>query len=193
MGHDRLQPLFQRGIFAFVFIATFMCCAGVARAGDIFPAGHAAMQAGMPVDGIQDIIQAKGMVSNGVLSIEIDRNDIRDVHLRGVPILPSFEINGTLNFQSIGNGQVAMNSDLCVKENEIDPFIDQLLEHGIAFQAEHQHFYDFDPRDIGCLYNQETMEFPQLFFSHEFKVGNSLELAKEMRKGLDHNESVPGG
>ncbi len=28
--------------------------------------------------------------------------------------------------------------------------------------------------DIGCLYNRETEEHPQLFFSHRFKTGNPL-------------------
>ena len=36
-----------------------------------------------------------------------------------------------------------------------------------------------------CLYNQETGEKPQLYFSHQFKVGNAYELAKEIRRGLE--------
>jgi len=38
--------------------------------------------------------------------------------------------------------------------------------------------------DIGCLYNQETGEQPQLYFSHQFKTGDSIELAHEIRSGL---------
>ena len=33
--------------------------------------------------------------------------------------------------------------------------------------------------DIGCLYNQETAELPQLYFSHDFKTGDPYELAEE--------------
>lgn len=260
---------------------------------------------------IESIIDAKGSVSNGVFSIGIDRDDIEHVTLKGVHILPSFEINGDLVFQSLGGRQVAMNSDMCLKSDEIDPFIDQLLAHNIVFQAEHQHFYDFEPIvwfihfravgdaatiakgckaalnvtstpfpqappakpstplpaheigrilgaapsvgsngvvtyqipraesivlggvrinpylnvsapvsfqpldggkscaavpdfnfvasevmkvmrlmrgrgwDIGCLYNQETDEQPQLFFSHQFKTGEPLQLAREIRAGFD--------
>jgi hypothetical protein len=43
--------------------------------------------------------------------------------------------------------------------------------------------------DIGCLYNQETEEHPQLYFSHQFKVGDPYKLAAEVRKGLDHMNS----
>ena len=37
----------------------------------------------------------------------------------------------------------------------------------------------------GCLYNQETDEQPQLYFSHMLKVGDPYELAREVRKALD--------
>lgn len=260
---------------------------------------------------IEEIIQAQGKVSSGVFTIAVDRDDISDVTLHGVPITPSFQINGALNFQKVDGGRVFMNSDMALKGSEIDPFIDQLLRHDIVFQAEHQHFYDFSPLvwfihfraagapqaiargvkaalnvtstpfpqtspqnpttplpaeqlgdilggsvsvgaggvvtvdvpredaiilgghrinpylnvqtstvfqpygggqnaaaapdfgmsaseiqsvigvmrgqgwDIGCLYNQETDEQPQLFFSHNFKTGNAVELAREIRKGLD--------
>jgi uncharacterized protein DUF1259 len=39
--------------------------------------------------------------------------------------------------------------------------------------------------DIGCLYNQETQEQPQLFFSHQIKTGDPYQLAQEVRAGLD--------
>ncbi len=260
---------------------------------------------------IENIIEAQGMVSDGVFSIEIDREDIPNVTLRGVPIKPSFQVNGTLYFQSLGRNSVFMNSDLALKASEIDPFLDQLLMHNIVFQAEHQHFYDFSPLvwfihfraagdpiaiargvkaalnvtstpfpqsppsnpttplpadeighilgaspqigadgvvtyevpraepirlggvrinpylnvstpisfepleggriaaavpdygmiaseinpvvermrkqgwDIGCLYNQETDEHPQLYFSHQFKTGDPIQLAHEIRSGLN--------
>jgi hypothetical protein len=259
---------------------------------------------------IETIVDARGSIQGGVLQIEIDRDDIRDVKLRGTQIFPSFEINGALNFQSLGGNRVAMNSDLCLKSDELNPLIDQLLKHDIVFQAEHQHFYDFDPIvwfihfravgdaetiargckaalnvtstpfpqappknpetplpaaqigkiigatpsvgakgvvslqvpradqivlggihvnpylnvsmpiafqpldggraaavpdfgmvaseiqplvrkmrdrdwDIGCLYNQETDEHPQLFFSHQFKTGDPIQLAREIREGLN--------
>ncbi len=264
---------------------------------------------------IEQIIQAQGMFSNGVFSIEVDRNDITNVTLRGVPIKPAFEINGNLSFQKLDDDNFVMNSDLALKGDELDPFIDQLLAHDIVFQAEHQHFYDFDPLvwfihfrkagdpldiargvkaalnvtstpfpqtsptnpttplpadelgeilgasptvgadgvvnfnvpredpitlggirinpylnvaapiafqpyggdqnaaavvdfamiaseindvmstmrrkswDIGCLYNQETDEQPQLYFSHQFKTGNALDLAREIRDGLNRTDS----
>ena len=43
--------------------------------------------------------------------------------------------------------------------------------------------------DIGCLYNQETDEQPQLFFSHQFKTGDPYDLAREIRRGLDQTST----
>jgi hypothetical protein len=40
---------------------------------------------------------------------------------------------------------------------------------------------------IGCLYNQETDEHPQPYFSHTV---NAIELAHEIRRGLDQTNSV---
>ncbi len=264
---------------------------------------------------IQEIIQAQGKVSDGVLSIEIDRDDLPNVRKGNVPIKPAFEINGNLAFQGIGGDRVIFNGDMALEHDELDPFIDRLLAHDLVFQAEHQHFYDLSPMvwfihfrmagdgiqiakaiksalsvtstpfpqmspvnpktplpadelgriigappsigssgvvtfevprkealrlgglpispylnvattiafeplgggehaaaapdygllasevnhvvrfsrkhgwDIGCLYNQETDEHPQLYFSHHFKTGNSIELAKEIRGALNLTNS----
>ena len=46
--------------------------------------------------------------------------------------------------------------------------------------------------DIGCLYNQETGETPQLYFSHDFKTGDPYALAREVRAGLNPHEQPVG-
>lgn len=271
----------------------------------------------MPVAKMEQALHAKGSLIHGVLAVDIDRTDIRNVHIHGVPIKPAFEINGDLDFQPLGHNRVFFNGDLAFKPNELDPFISALLRNGLVFQAEHQHMYDYNPLvwfvhlrakgnpvkiaralynsmrvtatplpqappkhpktslntnrlrkmlhgydaevgdngvvtvyvgyrnpifidgvrvmpetniatnvafeplnksgskvavisdfgmlanqvdalvstmrkmswDIGCLYNQETDEHPQLFFSHEYKVGNPYTLAAQVRKGLNHTNS----
>ncbi len=278
---------------------------------------RAAATATLPVERIESIMQLKGSAINGVLSLGVDRNDIDNVTLHGVPIDPSFEINGEFDFQPLGGGRAFENGDLPVKPDEINPVIDAILAHGLTFQAEHQHMYDFspivwfihvrgkgnaiklaeglhavleatstplpqappkDPKtplnvdrlksilhgydaevgdngvvtvyvarrnpifiggirvnpatniatnvafeplngsgteaaavpdygmqaneitpvmaearshgwDIGCLYNQETDEHPQLFFSHQFKTGDPYVLAQEIRASLDRMNS----
>lgn len=119
---------------------------------------------------IEQIFQAQGTIADGLLSFEIDRNDIPNATLRGVPIKPAFQVNGNLYFQDLGGGRAVMNSDLALKGNEIDPFIDQLLLHDIAFQAEHQHFYDLDPL---------------VWFIHFRAAGNPIQIARGIKAALN--------
>jgi hypothetical protein len=285
--------------------------AGAVAAGvPLLTAGPAMAATGsLPVTEIESILRAQGTVSDGVLNIQIDRDDIPDVTKDGVPVRPAFEINGNLVFQPAPGG-VMMNGDLCFKPDELNPAIDAMISHGLVWQAEHQHLYglspmvwfmhmrghgparqvaeacaavlaatstplpqgppknagtpldvsrletiigapatvgsdgivsfqlpqrepitlggmrispflnvstpvDFEPLDgdtavvvpdfgmlagqvedvarimrrqgwqLNCLYNQETDEFPQLYFSHQWKVGNAYQLAAEVRRGLE--------
>jgi Domain of Unknown Function (DUF1259) len=86
-----------------------------------------------------------GTVTDGVLRVGIERDDINNVTVHGVPIKPSFEINGELDFQPLGGGHAFMIGDLAVKGGEINGVIDTILANGLMFQAEHQHLYDFTP------------------------------------------------
>jgi hypothetical protein len=270
----------------------------------------------LPTAEIEKIMRAQGTVSNGVLNIEIDRDDIANVTKDGVPVKPGFEINGNFCFQAAPGG-VIMNGDLAFKPGELDPAIDAMIAHGLTWQAEHQHLFgltpmvwfmhmrghgtarqvaegcaavlaatsvplpqappkhpttpldvkrleriigssatvgsdgvvsfqiprreritlggvrispylnvytpvDFEPLggdraavvpdfgltagevnrvarmmrgqgwELDCLYNQETDECPQLYFSHQWKVGNAYTLAAEVRRGLEQTNVVLG-
>lgn len=279
----------------------------------VSPAGRGAL----PVTRIEKTLGASGSMSNGVLTIGIDRNDINNVRLGNIPIKPSFQVNGEIDFQPLGHGQALMNGDFPFKPSELDTALSTMVSNHITFQAEHQHMYDFSPMvwfmhfrargnavriahemrnvinttstplpqstppnpptplnvnrlkrmlhgydaevsdsgvvtvyvarrnpvfidglkvnpatniatnvsfeplnssgtraavvpdfamqaqeinrvvgtmrsmnwDIGCLYNQETGESPQLYFSHEFKTGDPYELAREVRNGLNHTNA----
>jgi Domain of Unknown Function (DUF1259) len=278
---------------------------------------HSSADRRLPIDAIQRALHAQGSVTDGVLRVGIERNDIPNVTIHGVPIKPSFEINGELTFQPLRGGRALMNGDLALKGSEVNGVIDAIISNGLVFQAEHQHLYDFEPIvwfihirgkgdpvklaqalykvlkatstplpqappanpstplnpdrlknmlhgfavdvgsdgvvtvyvarrnpiyidgvrvnpaaniatnvafeplnnsgteaavvpdfgmvagevnrvigtmrrqgwDIGCLYNQETDEHPQLFFSHDFKVGDPYALAQEVRNGLNQTNS----
>ncbi len=93
------------------------------------------------------------MVVDGVLDIEIEREDLHVIQrIPGdgtVPFKPAWENKGDFFFQSLGNGQAILNGDFGgLLPEEIDPFIDKLLEGGLIFQALHQHFYDLLPIQV---------------------------------------------
>jgi hypothetical protein len=317
-GASRRQVLRMGGMAAGSLVAAgpLLASAGNAAAATRSVTGTGG-PAGLPVAEIESIIRAKGTVSNGVLNIEIDRDDLPHVTKAGVPVKPAFEINGNLCFQQLHDGSVMFNGDLAFKAEELNPAISQLIKHGLTWQALHQHLFGLEPmvwfmhmrgrgsarqlahalaatlavtstplpqappahpstpldvkrlskiigvpgtvggsgvvgfevprRDpitldgvrvspylniytsvdfqplggdravvvpdfgqlagevgrvatvmqaqgwqIDCLYNQETGEQPQLYFSHHFKVGNAYQLAREVRRGLDQTDVTPG-
>jgi hypothetical protein len=279
-----------------------------------YPAALDSRAESLPVEEIESIIKVQGTVSNGVLGLQIDRDDIPNVTKHGVPVKPGFEINGNIFFQPAPGG-VMMNGDLCFKPGEMNRVIDAMIRHGLTWQAQHQHLFglkpmvwfmhfrghggarriaegcaamlaatstplpqappknpttplnvprleriigapatvgsdgvvsfqiprreqiilggvpispflnvstpvDFEPLggdtavavpdfgmvsgeindvacvmrhqgwELNCLYNQETNEHPQLYFSHQFKVGNAYQLAAEVRRGLERTSVV---
>lgn len=124
----------------------------------------------LPAERIQEIVQAQGTVTKGVLSIDIARDDIGDVKgPLGVTFTPAFEIDGTLTFQPLGDHRAFFNGDLPLKAQETNPFIDALIANGLVFQAFHQHYDDMSP---------------QIWFIHWRGVGEPLKLARAVHDVL---------
>jgi hypothetical protein len=123
----------------------------------------------LPKRAMNAAMQLQGTMSNGVFGYSFDRTDINNVTLHGVPIEPSFEINGAMDFQPLGGGRAFLNGDLPVTTNAIDQTISTILRNGLTFQAEHQHFYDFSP---------------MVWFIHVRGKGNALSLARRVHRVL---------
>jgi hypothetical protein len=124
----------------------------------------------LPAKQIEQIIQADGTVSKGVLGISIERPDIGGVTgPQGVMFTPSFELHGDLYFQPLGGRLAFFNGDLALLPGEVDPVIDAILTNGLAFQALHQHFYDLSP---------------EVWFIHLRGRGDALTLARAVRNVL---------
>ena len=93
------------------------------------------------------------------------------ITLGGIHINPYLNVETPIVFQPLGDGQeAAAVPDFGMIASEINDVIGVMRRQGW---------------DIGCLYNQETDENPQLYFSHHFKTGNAVALAREIRRGLD--------
>jgi hypothetical protein len=131
---------------------------------------HKPEQGGLPADQIQQIVQAEGTVTHGVLSIDIEREDIGDVSgPLGVTFTPAFEIDGTLTFQPLGHRDAFFNGDIALKPEEAQGVIDAIIANGLIFQAFHQHYI-------------ETM--PNVWFIHFRGEGDALELATAVHNVL---------
>jgi hypothetical protein len=105
------------------------------------------------------------------VTVTIPRRDT--ITLGGHRISPELGVSTSVQFQPLGAGLAAVVPDFSMTSHEADPVLRTMREQGWL---------------IGCLYNQETDEHPQLFFSHNFKKGHAVTLAHEVRRGLDHTD-----
>jgi hypothetical protein len=111
---------------------------------------------------------------DGVVTVSVPRRD--QITIGGVKAKPEANISTVIEFEPLDKGkQAAAVPDFAMEAGEIDKVTS--LMRGMGW-------------DIGCLYNQETAEQPQLYFSHQLKTGDPYKLAGEIRKGLDRMNST---
>lgn len=130
------------------------------------PLVHAASadHTSLPVKQIEQIMETNNAtVMDGVLTVELNRNDLHVVGPHGIPFKPAWELNGEFHFQPLGNGRALLNGDFPVLPQEANRFIDKLFEGGLVFQAFHQHFFGLQP---------------MVFFIHFRGIGDPLQLAR---------------
>ncbi|MBW4023809.1 MAG: DUF1259 domain-containing protein [Proteobacteria bacterium] len=107
---------------------------------------------------------------HGVLEVDVDLG--RSISLGGVTVSPDLNIATNIFFQPLDKHgkQALVVPDFGMVAKEINPVLQKMRAQGWR---------------IGCLYNQETDENPQLYWSHMWKVGAPEQLAQEIRNGLD--------
>lgn len=82
---------------------------------------------------------------HGVLTISMDRKDLKSMLPGNVPVTPGVLLNAAYYFQSVGSGKAIMNGNICLKLSETQPFIQALIKSGLTVQAFHQHLPDMSP------------------------------------------------
>ena len=153
-----------------ILVRSFVAIICLVGAGRFCLAEDAAgKESSLPQDQIEKIIEAKGEVNDGVLDIELPRKDIAEVQgPDGMTLTPDFEVSGEVLFQSTADGKAFLNGDIPLREKEVNPFIDALLNHGLVFQAFHQH----------------VPTKPQIWFVHFRGTGDPVELATSIKAAL---------
>ncbi|MBV8094220.1 MAG: DUF1259 domain-containing protein [Acetobacteraceae bacterium] len=115
--------------------------------------------------------------SDGVVMVNIPRRN--KIILDDINIDPTLYVPTAVDFEQIqpssGSATVAVSPDFSMVGDEINPVMRVMRS------------LDWK---VHCLYNQETEERPQLFFSHQLKIGNDpYALAREVRAALDQTNS----
>src|SRR5438132_848637 len=134
----------------------------------------------MPSD-YRDVLKTldrKGDFKAGVLKVNIPRVDLK-MTIQGVPTPTPFGFGGWVSLTKASDGMDAMMGDLVLLQDEVNPVMSALLEHGLEVTALHNHFFWDEPR---------------VFYMHVHGHGEATELANEIKPALDligHGSQAP--
>jgi hypothetical protein len=110
-----------------------------------------------------------GDFKDGVFRVNIPRNDLR-VTIGQRPAPTAFGFGGWLALTKGDRGQDVMMGDLMLTQNEVNPVMSALLDHGLEVTALHNDFF---------------WEEPRIFFMHVHGVGPAAELSKHVKPAID--------
>lgn len=113
-----------------------------------------------------------------VLKVNIPRSDLH-VTIAGQSTPTPFGFGGWVAMTKGDGGSEVLMGDLVLTQEEVNPVLSALLDHGIEVTALHNHFFSEEPR---------------LFYMHVHGHGEALNLARAIKPALDligHISSAP--
>ncbi len=125
----------------------------------------------MPAD-YQQVLATLGRQGDfkaNVLKVNVPRNDL-SVTVAGVKTPTPFGFGGWVAFTKGANAEDVMMGDLVLTQDEVNPVMSALLDHGIDVTALHNHFFWDEPR---------------MFYMHVHGHGAAADLAARLKPALD--------
>jgi hypothetical protein len=104
-----------------------------------------------------------------VLKVNVPRNDLK-VTIAGQSTPTPFGFGGWVAMTKGDTGVEVLMGDLVLSQDEVNPVMSALLEHGIEVTALHNHFF---------------FEEPRLFYMHVHGHGDAMNLARSIKPALD--------
>ncbi len=135
---------------------------------------------------VLSILGKKGDYKEHVLKVNIPRNDLK-VTVAGVQTPTPFGFGGWVALTKGDHDMDVAMGDLVLLEDEVNPVMSALLDHGLEVTALHNHFF---------------WENPRIFYMHVHGHGKAAELAQQLKPALDlighmgatpHTELTPTG
>jgi hypothetical protein len=115
------------------------------------------------------IVGKSGDYKANVLKVNIPRNDLH-MKVAGVALPTPFGFGGWFAMTKGDAGHDVLMGDLVLTQEEVNPVMSALLEHGLEVTALHNHFFWDDPR---------------VFYMHVHGHGQAVDLANEIKPALD--------
>ena len=124
----------------------------------------------MPTDyaAFAKTVERTGEFKDGVLKVNIPRNDLR-VTIAGRVVPTPLGFAGWLALTRGDGGASVMMGDLVLTEQEVNPVMSAVLDNGLDVTALHNHFFHEEPR---------------IFYMHVHGVGTAEDLARRVRPAL---------
>jgi len=146
---------------SFLFLAVLGCVASTAPL----------LAQDMPAD-YQQVLSTLGRQGDfkaSVLKVNVPRNDL-SVTVAGVKTPTPFGFGGWVAFTKGANAEDVMMGDLVLTQDEVNPVMSALLDHGIDVTALHNHFFWDEPR---------------MFYMHVHGHGAAADLAARLKPALE--------
>jgi hypothetical protein len=111
----------------------------------------------------------QGDYKANVLKVNIPRNDLH-MKIAGYSVPTPFGFGGWFALTKGDAGEDIVMGDLVLTQEEVNPVMSALLDHGLEVTALHNHFFWDEPR---------------VFFMHIHGHGKAIDLANELKPAID--------
>ena len=113
-------------------------------------------------------LQKKGDFKDNVLKVNLPRADL-SVTIAGRAAPTPFGFGGWIAMTKGDGGQDVMMGDLVLTEDEVNPVMSALLDHGL---------------EVTALHNHSFWEQPRIFYMHVHGLGAARDLAERVKPAL---------
>ena len=120
-------------------------------------------------DAVLKTLGKQGDFKSNVLKVNIPRNDLL-MKIAGYSVPTPFGFGGWFAMTKGDGGEDVVMGDLVLTQEEVNPVMSALLDHGLEVTALHNHFFWDEPR---------------VFFMHIHGHGKALDLANDLKPAID--------
>src|SRR5215472_5609140 len=118
---------------------------------------------------VMKIVAKQGDYKSNVLKVNIPRSDLH-MKIAGYSVPTPFGFGGWFAMTKGDGGEDVVMGDLVLTQEEVNPVMSALLDHGLEVTALHNHFFWDEPR---------------VFFMHIHGHGKALDLGNDLKPAID--------